>query len=398
MDLKKIMIAGLICLPFLGFTQENYEYRVKWDQGFKFLSDDGNFKLKFGGRIMNDWAIFSTDQAIKDSLGKLTNGTEFRRVRFFNSGNIYSNINYKLQLDFAGGNVKAKDIFIEITELPVVGNIKIGHFKEPFSLEELTSSKYITFMERPAVTSFNPSRNTGIMLHNNAYGTRVSWQIGWFRNTDNFGNNEDAANNQNLTFRLAGLPFYKEKEHRFLHLGMGYSSRSELNEYSISSEPEAHMAGKYVKTGTISDVNRVNLINGEMAFVSGPFALQGELFQSSVNTHLSGSLDFNGNYVQISYLLTGENKNYKGPGEGFGRINPRNNFNGEDNGIGAWEVALRYSSIDLIDKEGRHMNLFTAGVNWYLNPSVRIMTNYGLVDLQNIGRMNVLQMRFQIDF
>ena len=398
MDLKKIMIAGLICMPFLGFTQENNEYKVKWDQGFKFLSDDGNFKLKFGGRIMNDWAIFSPDQAIKDSLGKLTNGTEFRRVRFFNSGTIYSNINYKLQLDFAGGKVEAKDIFIEITDLPVAGNLKIGHFKEPFSLEELTSSKYLTFMEQPAVTAFNPSRNTGIMLHNHVFEERLAWQMGWFRNTNSYGNNEDAANNQNLTLRLAGLPFYKEKEHRFLHLGLGYSHRSGLNEYSISSRPEAHMAGKYANTGTIGDVERVNLINGELAFVSGPLALQGELFQSSVNTHLSGSYDFNGNYVQISYLLTGENKSYKSPGEGFGRINPKNNFNGKDNGKGAWEVALRYSSIDLSDTEGRHMNLFTAGVNWYLNPSVRIMTNYGLVNLQSIGRMNVLQMRFQIDF
>jgi phosphate-selective porin OprO/OprP len=303
-----------------------------------------------------------------------------------------------LQLDFAGGKVEAKDIFIEITDLPVVGNIKIGHFKEPFSLEELTSSKYITFMERPAVTAFNPSRNTGIMLHNHVFKERLSWQIGWFRNTDSYGNNKDAANNQNLTFRLAGLPLYKEKEHRFLHLGMGYSHRTGLKEYSISARPEAHMAGKYVSTGTIGDIERENLINGELAFVSGSFALQGELFQSSVNTHLSGPFDFNGNYVRISYLLTGENKSYKSPGEGFGRINPKNNFNGKDNGIGAWEVALRSSSIDLRDAEGRQMNLFTAGVNWYLNPSVRIMTNFGLVDLHNIGRMNVLQMRFQIDF
>ncbi len=392
------MVVGLICIPFLGFTQKNNDYEVKWDQGFRFLSDDGNFKLKFGGRIMNDWAVFFPNQAIKDSLGTLTNGTEFRRVRFFNSGTIYNNINYKLQLDFAGGEVEAKDIFIEITKLPVVGNLKIGHFKEPFSLEEMTSSKYLTFMERPAVKAFNPSRNTGIMLYNQLFETRLSWQAGWFRNTNSYGNNKDAANIQNLTFRLAGLPFYNEKEHRFLHLGVGYSNRTGLNEYNVSARPEAHMAGNYVNTGTISNVERVNLINGELAFVSGPFAIQGELFQSSVNTHRAESHNFSGNYLQLSYLLTGENKSYKSPGRGFGRINPKNNFGGKDNGTGAWEVGLRHASINLSDAHGRNMNVFTAGVNWYLNPSVRIMTNYGLVDLQNIGIMNFLQMRFQLDF
>ena len=80
-------------------------------------------------------------------------GTEFRRVRVFNSGKLYGNVKYKLQLDFAGGEIAFKDVWMELGELPIDGKLRVGYFKEPLRLEVLTSSKYISFMERGLTTS-----------------------------------------------------------------------------------------------------------------------------------------------------------------------------------------------------------------------------------------------------
>mgnify|MGYP000329504973 FL=1 len=398
MKRKVFFICLFIIIPLLSISQEN-EYETKWEQGYKFNSSDGHFKMKFGGRIMNDWAFFSQEEDVQDKTGKINNGTEFRRVRVFNSGTIYNNINYKLQLGFAGGTVKAKDLYIEITDIPVAGNLKIGHYKEPFSLEKLTSSKYISFMERSSASAFAPGRNTGFLLHNETKQSRLSWQIGMFTNANDFGNNKNINDYYSYTARIAGLPFQKNDKKQLLHTGIGVTYRQGMSgPYSFSARPEAHLAEKYVNTGDIEEVQNVFQYNTELAYVSGPLALQGEFYQSAVTTNSSDSYKFHGGYGQISYLITGENKSYKNPGGGFGRIKPNENFGGEKNGTGAWEVAVRYSMIDLNDHNGGKMNEVTAGLNWYLNPSVRIMANYGIVTLHDIGKTDILQLRFQIDF
>ena len=154
-------------------------------------------EIKFGGRIMYDMAVWG--------LRKWTIlGTEFRRVRFFSSGKMYRNVKYKLQLEFAGGKIAFKDVFIELNKLPIKGNLRVGHFKEPLRLEALTSSKYITFMERGLPIAFAPERNTGAMYHT-TFGDKLSIQSGVFRNSDAFGNDKSATNNVNITSRITYL-------------------------------------------------------------------------------------------------------------------------------------------------------------------------------------------------
>ncbi len=73
--------------------------------------------------------------------------------------------------------------------------------------------------------------------------------------------------------------------------------------------------------------------------------------------------------------------------------------------MGAWEVGLRYSHIDLNDEgiSGGEEDNITVGLNWYLNPNVRMMFNYVNADLEDRagipdGDADIFQTRFQIDF
>ena len=120
----------------------------------------GRPSVKVGGRIQADWAAFDQDAAmtaITDAIngapagnGDHLNGGEFRRARIFVSGDAFHVIDYKVQMDFAG-NVDFKDVYITIKELPWLQNVRVGHFKEPWSREALTSNRFITFMERGSI-------------------------------------------------------------------------------------------------------------------------------------------------------------------------------------------------------------------------------------------------------
>ena len=87
----------------------------------------------------------------------------------------------------AGGDADFKDVYMQLKNVPYIGNIKVGHFKEPFSMEELTSSKYITFLERALPNAFAPSRNTGIQLHDTLLDGRMTYAVGIFKDVNSYG-------------------------------------------------------------------------------------------------------------------------------------------------------------------------------------------------------------------
>lgn len=383
--MKKLTILCFF-LSSLIFSQD---FNSIWNNGFKTTSSDGDFKLKFGGRIMFDYAFWNTNV---NGTDESFSGSEFRRVRLFNSGQVYKNVKYKVQFDFDGDGASFKDVYMEITKVPFVGNIKVGHFKEPFRLEALTSSKYMTFMERGLPIAFSPERNVGLMLHNSYMDNKLSIQAGIFQNGLS---DEEQNGNRNITSRISYLPINNNDQ--LLHLGIGFSSRKNSdNTYSVSTRPENHMGNKLI-SASIENVEQTNLIGTEMAWVMGPLSVQGEYIMNTVDA--DETYNFTSYYGQISYFLTGEKRKYKNSLAGFDRVSPGKNL-GND-GMGALELAARYSSMDLSEANGGILNDITLGLNWYLNPSTRIMFNYvmGVADVNSEDiNENTLQMRMQIDF
>jgi len=378
----------IICF-FISSLMFSQDFNSIWNNGFKTTSSDGDFKLKFGGRIMFDYAFWNTNV---NGTDESFSGSEFRRVRLFNSGQVYKNVKYKIQFDFSGEEVSFKDIYMEITKVPFLGNIKVGHFKEPFRLEALTSSKYITFMERGLPMAFSAERNVGLMLHNSFIDNKLSIQAGIFQNGLS---TEEQNGNRNITSRISYLPINNNDQ--LLHLGIGFSNRKNFdNTYSVSARPENHMGNRLI-SAVIGDVEQINLIGTEMAWIMGPLSFQGEYIMNTVDA--DQTYNFTSYYGQISYFLTGEKRKYKNSLAGFDRVSPGKNLGNE--GMGALELAARYSSMDLSEANGGILNDITLGLNWYLNPSTRIMFNYvmGVADLNSEDiNENTFQMRMQIDF
>ncbi len=375
--------------------------RPYWKDGLNFDSKDERFKLKIGGRIQSDFAYFCEDGDTERAIGEdFEDGTEFRRARLYVSGTIYDDIEFKAQYDFAGGDADFKDVYMGHKKVPYVGNIRVGHFKEPFSLEELTSSNYITFMERSLVNTFVPSRNVGVMLHDTLMDDRMTWAAGVFRQTDDFGDGT-GGRDYNATARITGLPWYEDKGKKLAHLGLGYTHQNyEDDQIRFSARPESHLAPRLVDTGTFP-AEYGDLIGAEAALVYGPFSLQGEYAHAIIEgrTHRFGDPQFWAAYLQASYFLTGEHRPYKTSSGTFSNVKPLENFD-LDGGPGAWEVAARYSHLNLNDERvrGGRLRDLTLGLNWYLNPNMRMMWNYVWADPADGGEVSILQWRFQLAF
>jgi phosphate-selective porin OprO/OprP len=367
----------------------------KWSNGFKLTSPDGDLAFKFGGRIQDDWAWYSADDELEAAVGTFEDGTEFRRARLFFEGELYERVEFKAQYDFAGGDADFKDVYLGLVNLPVVGGFRVGQFKEPFSLEELTSSKYVTFLERALpVEAFAPSRNAGFMLHRGE--ERYTWAVGAFRPTDDFGDAKE-RDEVNLTGRVTGLPWVSEDGSRLLHLGIALSEREPTaDSIRFRSRPESHLAPRVVDTGSFG-ADGSTLVGLESALVLGPLSFQGEYMQGAVDSLDGSDPELDGFYVYGSWFLTGEHRPYKRSEGAFDRLKPGHPW-GE--GPGAWELAVRFSSLDLTDAtvDGGSVDDVTVALNWYPFANVAWKANYVRSDRDDLGQVDTFQMRFQVDF
>ncbi len=182
-------------------AEEPSGWRAFWRDGTRVERNDGLVKIKMGSRIQLDATGASLEGALEktrtgsdidgvpgerfDGQGQ---GVDFRRVRLFTEASFGEHGFARAQLEFAGGDVGFRDVYVGLRELPALGTLRIGRFKEPASLEQLTSSKYNTFMERGLpVLAFGPFRNTGIGARNAVFDQRMTWSAGFFRLTGSDG-------------------------------------------------------------------------------------------------------------------------------------------------------------------------------------------------------------------
>jgi len=395
----------------------------------------GKPSVKVGGRIQADWAVFDQSANNVASYGYWGDRNEFRRARIFLSGEAFHVVDYKLQMDFADNpstpsdgsiytgaiqSTSFKDVYITIKELPWIGHLRVGHFKEPFGLEQITSARYITFMERSLCdeNAIVPARNTGVMAFDHSENERMTWAIGAFKSE--MGTEPPIRRNAfeggtAVTMRTTFLPWYDEatEGRGLLHTGVAYSYR-EIDDHTVQlrMQPESHLAETILDTGAFP-ADDWQIAGGELAFVYGPFSVQSEVFGAWIDSPTLGTVEYNGGYAYVSYFLTGENRPYKRTAGAFDRVKPYENFfrvrdeNGNvQMGKGAWEIAYRYSTLDLIDAQvGGRAHNHTVGLNWYLNTYTRLMLNYvnsniNAAHRQTPGRgtVDIYEMRAQIDF
>lgn len=357
--------------------------------------------------------IAAQSTSSKALIGDLQNGYGFRRARLGAQGTVGDSSRWVAEVDFANGNFRPRDLYVGLTALPGLRELRVGYFREPFSLEGATSSRFITFLERSPLNELDPARDWGVMGRWWLESERATFALGAFRTgTSDGGFSGGDGVNWAVTGRLTGLPLYTDDEgtFRLVHLGAAASHRLPPNGV-VRYAPDAQSnlldvrdspASPFLPSVSIP-ANSQQLYNLQAAAVFGPFSVQGEWFATVIQQTNAGTVFLHGFYVDASYFLTGEHRGYDRTDAAFSQVAVRSPCvrapGRPATGFGAIELTGRFavgdfmsanlprptSGLPAFSPQGATLLQTTFGVNWYLNDYTRIMVNYTLATPEGQG-------------
>ncbi len=362
-----------------------------------------NFKLR--GRVQTDFGHVSEGDRLGDpGLGTTT---EFRRAQLGVEGEI-SDFKYKFEADFADGDVNVTDAYVQWKADPV--SLLIGNHKTHVSLEEQTSSRFTTFMERAAFTdAFDFTREAGVTASTG--GDEWTFDLGIYSDGGFSGDDEAAG------ILLAGRGTVSPKAGEAqLHLGGSFQLRTEgAAPARYRQRPQIHTTDTRFINADLRDQGVDKDINFglEGAGILGPLHVAGEwsYLKSNLTMPVAAGLDgkagFSGWYVEGGWFLTGESRGYKGGT--FDRTKVKNPVG--NGGLGAFQIATRWDQVELNDSGagvfGGKQRAILVGMTWIPMDYVRFLANYSNVKITG-GPVNpapgssftadVLGLRAQVDW
>ena len=358
----------------------------------------GNFTFKPRGVIEFDAVAFLEHKGGYD----YNNGTGFRRARIGLEGTALKWWNYRIELDFAGNAVNLLDAYVQYTKIPKTV-ITLGHHKAPYGLEANNSDNYNTFLERGMFTNafgnVGAERRIGISA---AYAPKetVNVAVGLFGDGEGISRSSGApvTNTPDESWGVNGRATWEPifDTGKIVHLGVSGYYRTALkvgdaeDAVRVSDRPNIRVDnGNIADTASILGVESVRYAGVEAAAVFGPLTIAGEAGRLWLERPDASDEHFSGFYGYASYFLTGETRPFRGGN--FDRVRPFKEL-GKD-GLGAFEVALRYDQLDLDPVcrlavapvaacpaanqfVGTKAESATLGLNWYFNPYAKLMFNW----------------------
>jgi phosphate-selective porin OprO/OprP len=347
-------------------------------------------EVSFEGLVQADYNDFDSDFANLNGDGPDGNDSdnELRRAELVLKGKGPGNIEWVV-----GYDAKADKWLDTNVKYKFGGNanhyIQVGQYKQPNSLEELSSTKNNDFISKAAVTNtFAVARRLGAAYN---YGDN-NWGVTASAFTREL-TQHPAPTPHGPGYGLRGYWAPLMDSGSVLHFGLSYVNYDTFQDTQRwRARPDADLAGqRLVDTGNLTDTDRIATTGFESFWVTGPFKLQGEYMRSETERYRAGNSDFTGSagYLSALWNITGETWGYKA---GV----PTTPLPSEP-GSGMWQVGLRYDTIDLndgsvipattptgssriVDVLGGEMDTITIGVNWYWRSNFKFMLNYVKVD------------------
>jgi phosphate-selective porin OprO/OprP len=407
-----------------------------------FASSDGRFTANVRTIVMFDAGkYFQKDNLPAQVTNRdLNDGTNFRRARFGIDGRLFKDFDYALIYEFGGSGGEdtghIQEAWVQYTGWKP-WRLKVGAFEPNIGLSAAVSTSQMIMMERPAPAEVarnvaaGDSRSAIQLTGNGLWGEGDSGvATRWLASAALTGNTVGTLNSAASGFtaqptdeqtgiigRFALAPFSSTDWQAHFAVNGQYvtqpndSGAAANPRYPIQlrDRPELRLDGtRLVDTGAI-DAKTASVYGGEFGFTAHQFMLESEYFEYKIerrNTTAATPSDphFHGWYVQGAWVLTGENRPYN-PAEGrFDAPRMNYNFNPAAGAWGAFELAARYSDLDLNYHDcgaghaipaspaacfdairGGEQKISSVGLNWYMNPDIRIMLDYQHVDVNRFN-------------
>jgi phosphate-selective porin OprO/OprP len=354
------------------------------ENGIGLKSKDGNNTIQLTGRLHMDYRQYSPDYGTGQTTDAYQNLAEVRRARFGVRGQFAKDFKYQLLANF-GNDVGASSTSSTMDEMWVnyAANpemqFQFGLFKMPFSLEQMTSSNNIDFMERSLVgqndSELIPAKETGFMLHG-VPRAGLTYALAVSRGKSNKSAEFDGLDYiGRVTTNFAELQGSKAY---VAHLGAAYSTGDiKSGVIPVSGRTESRTNSGWFTGSALSGATTRTRQGLEAAFAYNGFKVQGEQFNFKYDPATGDNQEIRGYYVQAVYNLTGESHAYKDGA--FGWIKPNNPT--DKGGKGAWQIGVRMSEFDAGDiavatGKSNRATAMTYGVTWFATDNLRFMLNY----------------------
>lgn len=352
-----------------------------------FESHKNDYRFWFDARVQADGAWF-----FGDVMNPIGNGYSIRRARLAAKVEVGKHWYGEIDLDFSNSELELKDAYLEYRFNKGL-ELRLGNYKEFYSMESTTTSRYLTFIERPmAVNAFAPSRHIGLgaQYHHKwllILGGIFFQDIGGLEerlfsedNNKDYGMDEGYS----LTGRMV-LMGYHNDPNKGLHLGVSGSYRTPKTDaevvgilrYSTRSLTSINRK-KYIDTDLVGPIDHATLGGLELAAYHKNLRIQGEYLLSGVDDTVKGvNHHFDGFYVFGSWLMFGGKYNYNTAEGEFTQVSRGKKW-------GDLELALRYDYLSLNSRMDKLMGGagegYTLGLNYYATNNVKIMFNYAYLN------------------
>ncbi len=429
--------------------QQFAETTVAIDNGRPTIqSADGRFTVALRARFQFDSAFFNQSSNINSSNAQfkdLASGAIMRRAYIGIEGRVFRDFWYEYRMDFGGSNQEGTNPVVNLARIawnygnvayPAEPHFRInaGLIQPIFTYDDSVSSSSVTFLERAAPVNVATSAYGGLEPRR---GVELTFQqADLFRAGDNLivsgaytgqmatAPNGSPTNTADEGTQILGRIAYRIWSDGFSNIQVGGSASHIVNltgtatpggarTITLQDRPEIRVDGnRLVSTGAVPATGG-NMWGLEAAANIRNFYFSSEYLRYGIdrNTTCSGCVvasdpQFSGWYVQGSWILTGETKTYQ-PNATNNEMGTFNNprvitpFSWDGRTWGAWELAARYSDLDLNWHAGAEgttcvgallgcirggeQKIWTFGVNWYLNNTIRMLFDYMIVDVNKLN-------------
>jgi phosphate-selective porin OprO/OprP len=387
-------------------------------------SADGRLSLAIGGLVQLDIGGYFQNPNPNTQFPHLNDGINLRRGRLYFVGK-FDEFTVNITPDFGGSPDGTPTLFeanLNYTGIrPVTATV--GYFHPFVSLEDATFPGDLLFLERPSIVNIERSVAAGIQRASlGANAATRDYFASAYLTGPLFGTQTDTLlSDEQLGFigRLAARPYYDKDWN--LHAGFSGQTvfRPNVNAngapgisrttVALADQPELRIDfNKLVSTGALS-ASGASAYGGELGVSWRNFLLQGEYYQIGVTQSKlpnvpSPRLGFNGGYVEGGWVITGEPIPYHITRAAWARPKVDRPFSLEDGGIGAWELAARYSTVSLDSNVvpgvpqsvtggiyGGQQQIAALALSWYPNDWLRFMLQFQYVDVNKLNSAGTVQ-------